>query len=102
MDRGDWPDKQSLYNDTNSTWHQKWRMACAILRATFLSCQQSPCICHIGGAMNVGVGWNGRCGTPTYDGVLTHLGVDPGIPMPGLQMILVIAGGKTDKHLDIP
>ena len=49
--------------------------------------------------MNVGVGWNGRCGTPTYDGVLTHLGVDPGIPMPGLQMI---AGGKTDKHLDIP
>ena len=41
-------------------------------------------ICHFGGAMNVGMGWNGRSGTPTYDGIPTHLGVDPGIPMPGL------------------
>ena len=49
--------------------------------------RRSLAICHFGVAMNAGVGWNGRSGTTTYDGIPTHLGVAPGIPMPGLQMI---------------
>ena len=58
-------------------------------------------ICHFGGAMNAGVGWNGRSGIPTYDGIPTHLGVDPGIPMPGLADdypgLQMIAGAADDS-----
>ena len=36
--------------------------------------------------------WKGRSGTPTYDDVPPHMGVDPGMGMPGLRRMGVIGG----------